>query len=444
MLKKEEYFKAVRRGYTPLTASMILAGISNYDHYSDFLKERFAYREMICSQFDWYYTWSEAKLSASLTFKNWGSSKRLKKIKKICQKREIKLIESTKKSFHDFAKAFEEYIPVLSLIWIVENPVENKLKELFAKELPQKELDEIMKYLGTPLENNFYKQEEYDLLMSENIKNHVKKYEWINSRYGEDNPYALKDAKNRLKGMNKEDFLRKWHEEKQKITQTISKAKKILGKKNSYLIDFIQFIVWCRTQRTDIINKSIYLYIPKLKELAKEKGITYKELLYCSKEEVMGEIPSRDIIKQRMNQGFAIPMEDGRIRCVQGKEAEKIKKLFESKTESMKKLKGTIACEGIVKGKAKIILDKSDYDKIKKGDILVTSMTTPNMIFIMKKSVAFITDEGGITCHAGILSREMNKPCIIGTKIATKVLKDGDLVEVDANKGIIKVIKRVK
>tara|TARA_Y100000310_G_scaffold338021_1_gene426573 strand:- start:1597 stop:1776 length:180 start_codon:yes stop_codon:yes gene_type:complete len=59
----------------------------------------------------------------------------------------------------------------------------------------------------------------------------------------------------------------------------------------------------------------------------------------------------------------------------------------------------------------------------------------------MKKAAAFVTDEGGVTCHAAIVSREMKKPCIIGTKIATKVLKDNDLVEVDANKGIVRKIK---
>jgi pyruvate,water dikinase len=52
-----------------------------------------------------------------------------------------------------------------------------------------------------------------------------------------------------------------------------------------------------------------------------------------------------------------------------------------------------------------------------------------------------VTDEGGVTCHAAIVAREMKKPCIIGTKIATKVLKDGDLVEVDANKGVVKILK---
>ncbi len=59
----------------------------------------------------------------------------------------------------------------------------------------------------------------------------------------------------------------------------------------------------------------------------------------------------------------------------------------------------------------------------------------------LKRAAAFVTDEGGITCHAAIVAREMKKTCIIGTKIATKVLKDGDLVEVDAKKGIVRKLK---
>ena len=79
--------------------------------------------------------------------------------------------------------------------------------------------------------------------------------------------------------------------------------------------------------------------------------------------------------------------------------------------------------------------------KISVGDILVSPMTRPDFVPAMKKAVAFITDEGGITCHAAIVAREMKKPCIIGTKIATQLLKDGMEVEVDANKGIVKIIK---
>ena len=104
-------------------------------------------------------------------------------------------------------------------------------------------------------------------------------------------------------------------------------------------------------------------------------------------------------------------------------------------------IKGNTAYPGIVRGVIKIILNKDMFGKLNDGEILVTGMTTPDFLPVMKKSAGFITDEGGITCHAAIIARELKKPCIIGTKIATKVLKDGDLVEVDAEQGIVKIIK---
>ena len=105
-------------------------------------------------------------------------------------------------------------------------------------------------------------------------------------------------------------------------------------------------------------------------------------------------------------------------------------------------LKGQIAQKGIARGVAKIVKKTSEIDKVKNGDILVTQMTFPAFLPAMKKAAAFITNEGGITCHAAIVAREMKKPCIIGTRIATKVLHDGDLVEVDANKGLVMILKK--
>ncbi|MHB8830919.1 MAG: PEP-utilizing enzyme [Patescibacteria group bacterium] len=104
--------------------------------------------------------------------------------------------------------------------------------------------------------------------------------------------------------------------------------------------------------------------------------------------------------------------------------------------------KGETASPGMARGKVRILLLKDQLNDLKEGEILVTTMTTPDFVTAMNKAVAIITDEGGITCHAAIISREMNKPCIIGTKIASKVLHDGDEVEVDADKGIVKIIKR--
>ncbi|MCX5708742.1 MAG: phosphoenolpyruvate synthase [Candidatus Omnitrophica bacterium] len=78
-----------------------------------------------------------------------------------------------------------------------------------------------------------------------------------------------------------------------------------------------------------------------------------------------------------------------------------------------------------------------ELDKVKEGDVMVTKMTNPDMVSAMKRAAAIVTDEGGMTCHAAIVARELEKPCVVGTRKATLVLKDGDMVTVDANKGII-------
>jgi len=100
-------------------------------------------------------------------------------------------------------------------------------------------------------------------------------------------------------------------------------------------------------------------------------------------------------------------------------------------------LKGTPASPGFAKGRVRIIFDPSECLKIEKGDILVTPMTNPEYMLAILRASAIITDFGGILCHAAIVSRELGKPCVIGTKKATRVLKDGQKIFVDANKGYI-------
>ena len=90
--------------------------------------------------------------------------------------------------------------------------------------------------------------------------------------------------------------------------------------------------------------------------------------------------------------------------------------------------------------RAKILVSAEEMNKIEDGDVLIAVMTRPDYFPAMQKASAFVTDEGGITCHAAIVAREMKKPCVIGTKIATKIFKDGDIVEVDAEKGLVRKI----
>ncbi len=107
-------------------------------------------------------------------------------------------------------------------------------------------------------------------------------------------------------------------------------------------------------------------------------------------------------------------------------------------------IEGSVAYRGIVEGVAQIILRKKEVADFVAGNILVAPMTTPHFLPAMKKAIAFVTDEGGVTCHAAIVARELKTPCIIGTNIATDFLCNGDTVRVDANQGKVTVLKRNK
>ena len=98
-------------------------------------------------------------------------------------------------------------------------------------------------------------------------------------------------------------------------------------------------------------------------------------------------------------------------------------------------LSGDIACSGQVCGRVCVVRDFCEVEKAKEGDIIVTSMTTPELVTALEKASGIITDEGGITCHAAILSREFGVPCLVGTKFATRALRDGMKVRLDCIHG---------
>jgi len=100
-------------------------------------------------------------------------------------------------------------------------------------------------------------------------------------------------------------------------------------------------------------------------------------------------------------------------------------------------VEGQGASPGVASGRVVIVRDVKDTSGVKDGDILVTKMTNPDMVPAMRRVSAIVTDEGGMTCHAAIVSRELGTPAVVGTKKATKLLRDGQVVTVDGEKGII-------
>jgi len=115
------------------------------------------------------------------------------------------------------------------------------------------------------------------------------------------------------------------------------------------------------------------------------------------------------------------------------KTREETKALPEIEAEAI--LTGIAASPGIAIGTVKIIPEASQLDKVKKGDILVAEMTTPDFVPAMKRAVAIVTDRGGRTAHAAIVSRELGIPCVVGTEVATKILSDSQEVTVDGSQG---------
>jgi phosphohistidine swiveling domain-containing protein len=188
----------------------------------------------------------------------------------------------------------------------------------------------------------------------------------------------------------------------------------------------------------------------RLRSLSQDKMLRLEKLIDASIKKPSWRLATPDeILKgktdqvklKKRNKSILI-LEKNKVKIVTGGRAVTRFRLFTATIEESALISGQIAFPGKVWGRAKVVFYKNDLAKLKKGDILVSPMTEVDFVPYFKKVSAIVTDEGGLTSHAAIVAREMKKPCIIGTKIATKVLHDGDLVEVDATKGEVKIIKR--
>lgn len=229
------------------------------------------------------------------------------------------------------------------------------------------------------------------------------------------------------------------HKHSEKATINVSEADLLKEEKSIIAIFMETEVIRDKRKRTNYIgNFTMFRF---LEEACRRKGVNmanarrifwneYADLLLDTENIVM-RLNERTVASVVLDKGSAYYFDYNAIESRQTLDA------------SVTECSGTSACKGKVTAKANIILTTADFPKFKTGDVLVTEMTRPEFVPLMKQAAAILTDEGGLTCHAAIVSRELGIPCIVGTKTATRILKDGDLVEVDAEKGIVKIIKRV-
>jgi len=349
-------------------------------------------------------------------------------------------------------------------------PAENKLKKILIQFVDnESKLLKIFEELTTPskldgvnLEFNDWtelldaKAKEEDLIIY-----HLNKYPWVIAHTYEENVILKILLKKLLKDRQDIKLIRNELEElKAKKRKLLQRQRYLLNKFDNSEINYLTYLFKeASIERMRLKGGwagSDYLYLQLYKEISNRSNIILDDLYTVyGIDEVIEAIkkhkPNLDKQeKERRKKQYILWLKNGKLNFISGNKAKLIidKELKQvMKKETHAGLKGQVASLGFAKGKVHVVIPGDisilDYEmkQFEQGEILVTPMTQPNMVPIMKKAAGIVTDEGGLTSHAAIIAREFKIPCVVGCEIATKILKNGDIVEVDAKKGIIKKIR---
>ncbi len=345
----------------------------------------------------------------------------------------------------------------------VEKILRNRLKLYYDS---QNEVEKAFHIITESPEPDTLKRERFEwlkIVLQKEVKDdqllkHAKKFpDFFLNVY--DHNDAISFLRKRLEESRKNfrDKIQEVENIKKRLNRLKREQQKVYRKCNDKLIKTYSFMFQKfgkhRFELKSVWAGAEFVSLPLLNKISSSIGISVKDM--CNTYSVndminflkYGKKLSNKIIKDRKKCVVYI-VKDRQPKIIQGKHALEFLKKTIKKEQISTELKGTVANPGTCKGIAKVMMSTdikglSKYNKnFKKGDILVTDMTQPNMVLIIKKASAIITNVGGLTSHAAIMSREFDIPCVVGTLKATKTLRDGDLVEVDANKGIIKIIKK--
>jgi phosphohistidine swiveling domain-containing protein len=288
--------------------------------------------------------------------------------------------------------------------------------------------------------------------VQQKIEEFLQKYRWIN--YGYEGPVISKESVlKEVKVFKKKKDLEK--ELNQKVKEiSLLKRKQAALEKEFKLNPFfrqrfaqVREFTFQKNLRKDVSFHAFFVLELIHRELSKRTGLSVSQLRYLLPSELSKAFKEKNLgqlLNERKN--FCVySVSKNKEEVLIGKKAERIAKKLQKGIgliEEVNELKGTCSFPGKVKGKAKIVLGVSHLQKLKKGNILVSHSTNPQMVPAMKKVKAVVTEQGGVVSHAAIISRELKIPCITGVKNATIALKDNDLIEVNATKGVIRKVRK--
>jgi phosphohistidine swiveling domain-containing protein/(2Fe-2S) ferredoxin len=284
------------------------------------------------------------------------------------------------------------------------------------------------------------------------LKEHSQNFYWIKNTWADAKFLDEKFFIEKINRLEEEGI--KFNEEIKKIEETHLKTRQekqrirekypTLATEVERAIEFFELMTeWreLRKKNSLVCNHYLKLFVD---EWSKRVNVKQDYLLFASHSEFSIPLPEgfEEELKRRAE--FCIYyLDSGKETFVTGDSAKDfVKKLTKGNEKQTERLYGNVANPGHVEGIAKVIFTQNELGKMEKGDILVAPCTRPEYLPAMKKAKAIITDEGGITSHAAIVSRELGVPCIVGLQHATDIIKDGDLIDVNANHGIVSVKSR--
>jgi len=181
-----------------------------------------------------------------------------------------------------------------------------------------------------------------------------------------------------------------------------------------------------------IIRQSVCVAYP---EIAKYSGVVTIQEIFSGKFPPIAELEKRlghyVYTNETLFEGETVAMIEEKFSI----------KIGEQKSLEEDSVKGQVAYPGKVRGRVRKVYGVAQLKDFEQGEILIAASTTPDLITALHMASAIVSDEGGIVCHAAIVARELKKPCIVGTRHAMEIFKDGDMVEVDATRGLVTIIK---
>ncbi|MFA6304246.1 MAG: PEP-utilizing enzyme [Patescibacteria group bacterium] len=289
------------------------------------------------------------------------------------------------------------------------------------------------------------------------INNHLDKFAYINRGLATSKPYSYDDIINRLKevkhqlanGKKINDLI--YEVSAEKIAEDYAWAlKKIKPKKDfKRIIDLARLNSYFRNRRVEAFFNADYGASFAYAEVAKRNNFNPDWIMEISVPEMMAALkegkplPNDKEMKMRLK-NYAMLVRNSETELITDPQRIKdLEKEYSVEVEEAEEIQGRMAClGGIIRGHAKICLDKSEISKVLRGDILVAQFTTPDFVPAMEKAAAIVADQGGLSSHAAIVSRELGVPCVIATKNGTRVIKENDLLEINGQTGLVKIIKR--